>query len=224
MDSAKIEAIKQWDTLTCVQEVCLFVGFCNFYRRFIRNFSKIARPLNLLTRNNVQFAWTANCKKVFQELKQHVCKDLILCYFGSSKQCFVETDSLDYVNANVLLQMGENGLLHPIAYFSRRIAPAECNYKIYNKKLLAIIWCFKEWRLELEGTNLPMKVLTDHKGLKYFMTIKKLTPQQVRWTEFLSEFNFVISYQSDKKNDKADALTRKPNKRPTEDEDKQWQY
>ena len=94
------------------------------------------------------------------------------------------------------------------------MAPAECNYKIYNKELLAIIWCFEKWRPELEGTGLPVNVLTDHKGLEYFMTTKKLTSRQVRWAEFLLEFNFVISYQSGKKNDKADALTRKPNERP----------
>ena len=224
MDLAKIEATKQWDTLTYVQEVCLFVGFCNFYRRFIKNFSKIAGSLNLLTRSNIQFAWTVNYKKAFQELKQYVCKDPILCHFDLSKQCFVETDSLDYVNAGVLSQIGEDGLLHLIAYFSRRITPAECNYKIYDKELLAIIWCFKEWRPELENTGLPVKVLTNHKGLEYFMTIKKLIFWQVRWAEFLSEFNFVISYQSGKKNNKADALMKKLNEQFTDNEDKRRKH
>ena len=103
-------------------------------------------------------------------------------------------------------------MLHLVAYFSRKMAPAKCDYKIYNKELLAIIRCFKEWRPELEGTGLPVKVLIDYKSLEYFMSMKKLTPRQIRWAEFLSEFNFVINYQSGKKNDKADALTRKSNK------------
>ena len=153
-----------------------------------------------------------------------MCKDPILCHFNSSKQCFIEIDFLDYVNVGVLSQMGEDGLLHLVAYFSRRMAPAECNYEIYNKELLAIIRCFEKWQPELEGTSLPVKVLTDHKGLEYFMTTKKFTPRQVRWAKFLSEFNFVISYQSGKKNDKANALTRKLNKRPTKDEDKRRQH
>ena len=76
----------------------------------------------------------------------------------------------------------------------------------------------------MKSTGLPVKVLTDHKGLEYFMTIKKLIPWQVRWAEFLSEFNFVISYQSGKKNDKVDAPIRKPNKRPTENEGKRRQH
>ena len=109
-----------------------------------------------------------------------MCKDLILHYFDSNNQCFVETDSSDYVNTNVLLQMRENGLLHPVAYFLRKMAPAKCHYKIYDKELLAIIRCFQEWRPELEGTGLPVKVLTDYKGLEYFMSMKKLTPRQIK--------------------------------------------
>ena len=85
---------------------------------------------------------------------------------------------------------------------------AECNYEIYDKELLAIIQCFEEWRPELESTAMPVKVLTNHKGLKYFMTTKKLTPRQARWAEFLSKFNFKVTYQSEKKNDKADTLER----------------
>ena len=219
IDSAKIEAIKQWDTPTCVWEVCSFVGFCNFYQQFIRNFLKIAGPLNTLTKKDTPFAWTSKCKNAFQELKQHVCEDQILAYFDLKKQYFVETNSSNYVNAGVLLQIDDDEMLHPVAYFSRRMAPAECNYKIYDKELLTIIRCFEEWRPELEDTGLPVKVLTDHKGFEYFMTTKKLNPKQVRWAKFLSEFNFVISYQSGKKNNKADVLMRKPNEQPTDDED-----
>ena len=104
------------------------------------------------------------------------------------------------------------------------MVPAECNYKIYNKELLAIIQCFKEWRPELEGTAMPVKVLTDHKSLEYFMTTKKLTPRQARWAEFLSEFNFKVTYQTEKKNDKADALTREPNERPANEEDERQEH
>ena len=145
-------------------------------------------------------------------MKQRVMESPILSHFDPSKQCHVETDSSDYVSAGVLSQEDNNGILHPVAYFSKRIVSAECNYKIYNKELLAIIRCFEEWRLELEGTAMPLKVLTDHKGLEYFMTTKKLIPRQARWAEFLSEFNFVVTYQSGKKNNKADALIKRPNK------------
>ena len=211
MDPAKVDAIKQWDSPTCVREVRSFIGFCNFYRQFIRDFSKIAGPLNTLTKKDVKFEWNEQCDRAFEGLKQRVCKAPILMHFDPSKQCHLETDSSDYVSAGVLSQEDDNGILHPVAYFSKRIVLAECNYEIYDKELLAIIRCFEEWRPELEGTAIPVKVLTDHKGLEYFMTTKKLTPRQARWAEFLSKFNFKVTYQTGKKNDKADALTRKPN-------------
>lgn len=180
--------------------------------------------MNSLIKKNILFAWTKECKKAFQQLKNYVYKVFIFCYFDSSKQCFVEINSSDYINTSVLLQMDDNDVLHLIAYFSKKMALAECHYEIYNKELLAIIWYFEEWRSKFKSTGLLVKVLTDHKGLEYFMSSKKLTPRQVRWAKFLFEFNFVISYQTGKKNDKAHALTRKLNKQPTNDKNEQRKY
>ena len=144
MDPSKVDAIKLWDTPTCVREVRSFIGFCNFYCQFIRDFSKIAGPLNLLTKKDTKFTWSNECKLAFKGLKQRVCKAPILIHFDPSKQCHVETDSSDYVSASVLSQEDDNRILHPVAYFSKQMVPAECNYEIYNKELLAIIQCFKE--------------------------------------------------------------------------------
>ena len=94
----------------------------------------------------------------------------------------------------MLSQPDDNGIFHRVAYFPRRMSLAKCNYETYDKELLAIIWCFKEWKPELESTGLPVKVLTDHKSLEYFMTTKKLTPKQARWVEILSKYNFIIRY------------------------------
>ena len=182
--------------------------------------------MNALTKKNapVPFRWSTECEKAFSDLKQRVCEAPILRHFDPNEQCFVETDSSDYVNASVLSQPDDNGILHPVAYFFRRMSPAECNYEIYDKELLAIICCFEEWKPELKGTGLPVKVLTDYKGLEYFMTTKKLTPRQARWAEFLSEYNFIISYQSGKKNEKANALTRKPNERPISEDNERLEH
>ena len=108
------------------------------------NFLKIAGPLNALTKKEVKFEWTPECEKAFSDLKQRVCEAPILWHFDPSEQCFVETNFSDYVNADVLSQPDNNGILYPVAYFSRRMSPAECNYEIYDKELLAIIWCFEE--------------------------------------------------------------------------------
>ena len=102
MDPAKIKAIRQWDTPTYIWEVRSFVGFYNFYRRFIKNFSNIVGPLNALTKKDMPFAWTIECEQAFQDLKNWVCKNPILCHFDPTKQCFVKTDFSDYVNAGVL--------------------------------------------------------------------------------------------------------------------------
>ena len=87
------------------------------------------------------------------------------------------------------------------------MASAECNYDIYDKELLVIICTFKEWRSELKETAEQVQVITDHKNLKYFMIIKQLSCCQAHWSEFLSQFNFIIQYCSEKLNNCADALT-----------------
>ena len=114
-------------------------------------------------------------------------------------------------------------MLHPVAFFSKNLNPAECNYEIYDKELLAIIRCFEQWRPKREGTGVLVKVIIDHKSLEYFMTTKKLTRRQARWAEFLSGFNFVISYTPGKENQKADLLTRHPNDLPSDDNDDRQQ-
>ena len=117
-----------------------------------------------------------------------------------------------------------DGILHPVAFFSRKLTPAECNYEIYDKELLAIVNCLEQWRPELEGTELPIQILTDHKALEYFMTSKKLTRRQARWALTLANYNFQITFRPGIKNGKADALTRKPGDRPLDDTDERQKH
>ena len=88
--------------------------------------------------------------------------------------------------------------LHPVAFFSKKHSPAECNYEIYDKELMAIIRCFEEWRAELQSSINPIRVLSDHKNLEYFMTNKLLSRRQARWAQFLSQFDFKIVYRPGK--------------------------
>ena len=108
-------------------------------------------------------------------MKRRVTEAPILAHFDRNKKCYVECDSSDFVSSGILSQYGDDSFLHPVAFFSKKMLPAECNYEIYDKELLAIVRCFEEWRPELEGTDLPVEVLSDHKSLEYFMTTKKLT-------------------------------------------------
>ena len=110
----------------------------------------------------------------------------------------------------------DNSVLHFVAYSSKKLPPVECNYEIYDKELMAIIKCFEEWRPELESMPHPIRVLSDHKYLEYFMSIKLLSCRQARWSEFLSRFNFKIVYRPGKAGAKPDTLTRRSSDLPKE--------
>lgn len=209
MDPAKVDAIQSWNSLKNAKEVLSFLGFANFYRRFIKGFSDIAKPLTSLTKKDKPFEWTAACEHAFLRLKEAFSSYPILAHYDPNKACVVETDSSDVANGGVLSQVGSDGLLHPVAYFSSKLTPQQINYEIYDKELLAIVKCLETWRAELEGAPSAIQILCDHKNLEYFMSTKTLNRRQVRWAEFLSRFNFKITYRPGKQGAKPDALTRR---------------
>jgi hypothetical protein len=139
---------------------------------------------------------------------------LALRHFDYEREVIIETDASDYVSAGVLSQRDNEGVLHPVAYYSKKHSPAECNYDIYDKELMEIIKTLKEWRPEREGAAYPLQLITDHKNLEYFMPKKHLNRRQVRWCEFLTRFDYEIVYRPGKSNGKADALTRRPGDLP----------
>ena len=132
-----------------------------------------------LTKKDVKFVWNAESEAAFQQLKHRFISAPILMHFDAEREIIVETDALDYVSAGIMSQYDNNGVLHAVAYFSKTYLPAACNYEIYDKELIAIIRCFEEWRPELESTPHPIKVLSDHKNLEYFMSIKLLSITRV---------------------------------------------
>ena len=225
MDQRKVQAITSWGSPTNLHDVRAFLGFANFYRQFIKDYSQVVAPLVQLTKKDVAFKWDEACEKAFQNLKQQFITAPILRHFDPDNEIIVETDASDYVSAGILSQYDKEGILHPVAFFSKKHTPAECNYEIYDKELMAIIRCFEEWRAELESAPHPIQVLSDHKNLEYFMSTKLLNHRQARWSEFLSRFNFKIVYRPSKAGTKPDALTRRSGDLPKEgDERLQFQY
>ena len=220
MDPDKVRTINDWKDPKCLTDVQAFIGFANFYRRFIRDFSKIIGPMVALTRKGVPFNWNPACKKAFVLLKKAFTEAPVLKPFDWTKDVILETDASDYVSAGVLSQYDDEGILHPVAFFSKKHSTTECNYEIYDKELLAIVRCFEEWRPELEGTPSPIKVISDHKNLEYFMTTKLLNRRQARWSEFLSRFNFKIQYRPGKQGIKPDSLTRRSEDLPKEGDER----
>ncbi len=151
-----------------------------------------------LTRKHHKFFWSDDCKEAFQFLKDSFNSARVLSYFDPDKEIIVESNTSDYVSAGILSQYDNQGILHPVAFYSKKHTPAECNDGLYDKELVAIVQCFEEWRAELQSTPHPIKVLSDHRNLEYFMSTKSLNRRQARWSEFLPRFNFVITYRSGK--------------------------
>lgn len=220
MDPKKVETVQNWTTPKTVKDVQAFLGFANFYRRFIYGFSKIAAPLSALTKKDKTWSWTSEAQVAFNALKEAFTTAPILAHFDPEKEIIVETDASDYVSAGILSQYDDTQTLRPVAYFSKKHSPAECNYEIYDKELLAIIRCFEEWRPELEGAAHPIAVISDHKNLEYFMSTKQLNRRQARWAGYLSRFNFIIKYRPGKQGGKPDALTRRSGDLPGEGDER----
>jgi hypothetical protein len=207
VDPEKVEVIRNWKHPTTVKGVQSFLGFCNFYRRFIRDYGKIAAPLTQLTRKEHVFDFNSDCVQAFEKLRTTLTHAPLLTHFDVDRHCLLETDASDTVIAAVFSQRGLDGEWHPVSYFSKSMAPAEMNYPIHDKEMLAIVRAFEHWRSELEGTGHLVEVLTDHKALEYFMSTKALSARQARWAEVLSRYNFKILYRPGRTNT-ADPLTR----------------
>jgi reverse transcriptase-like protein len=212
VDPEKTAAIRGWKEPATVRGVQSFLGFCNFYRRFIKNYGRVSRPLHNLTKDNVPFVWTQNCQEAFDNLKGLLVNAPVLRHYQPELPTKLETDASDGVVGGVLSQQ-VNDNWHPIAYFSKTMSPPERNYEIHDKEMLAVIRALEEWRAELEGLQWKdrFSIYTDHRALEYFMSTKKLNARQARWAEFLSRFYFIIRYRPGKQNPLADALSRHAN-------------
>jgi hypothetical protein len=211
INTEKIKTIVEWKTSCHFKKTQAFLKFTNFYRRFIKNFFRIAKSLLNLIKKKRLFVWNNACQKKFDELKKRVIEISILSYFFSKLETFVESNSFDYVSTEILSQEEKNELIKWIIYFFKILFSIKCNYEIYDKELLIIIRCFEQWRVELQSIELFINVFIDHKSLEYFMIIKKLNKRQVKWAEFLVEFDFKIAYQSNEKIDKANSRIKRLN-------------
>ncbi|KAL0204546.1 hypothetical protein M9458_002564 [Cirrhinus mrigala] len=211
MDTAKIQAVTEWPQPSTVKELQRFLGFANFYRRFIRNCSTVASPLNSLLKGKpTKLEWTKEASRAFASLKEKFTSTPILKHPDPNLPFVVEVDDSDCGIGAVLSQRhGQPGKLYPCAAFSRKLTSAERNYDVGNKELLSMKAAIEEWRHWLEGTTHPFQVITDHKNLEYFKGAKRLNPRQARWALFFTRFQFTVTYRPGSKNSKADALSRR---------------
>ena len=219
MDPSKVSAILEWPEPRKVKDIQSFLGFANFYRRFISDYSKITVLLTCLTRKGTLWHFSDACQSSFESLKKAFTTAPELAQWSPGDPLIVETHPSNYALGAILSTIDpSDNQVHPIAFHSRTFTSLELNYDIHDKELLAIFEAFKSWCHYLQGTPTPIDVITDHKNLEYFSTTKVLTWRQAHWSEFLSQFNLVIRFHPGKLGTKPDALTRQWDVYPKEGE------
>src|SRR5258707_7753553 len=200
MDPTKVSTIKDWHEPQKVRDVQAFLSFTNFYWRFIHDYSETALPLNHLCKKSTTWHFGMEEAKAFQNLKKAFRSAPVLAHWALDLSMTVETDASDCVIVGIL----------SVAFYSCTLQSTEWNYDTHDKELLAIYEAFKSWCHYLEGLAKTIDMVMDHKNLEYFTTTKKLTRQQARWSEFLSQFNLSIHFQPGRLGAKPDALTQRP--------------
>jgi len=180
MQKEKVEGVLNWLAPRNIKEMQKFLGLANYYRRFIKNFAKIAALLYVLVRKEQRWKWEREQKKAFGKLKVVFITEPVLAIPEINREMRVEADASDYATGGVLSTKCENGKWRPVAFISKLLNATERNYEIHNKEILAVIRCLEMWRYYLERAKLEFEIWTDHKNLQYFMMSQKLNQRQAR--------------------------------------------
>jgi len=176
MDPVKVAGVTEWPIPSNRKEVQSFLGFTNFYRRFIQGFSHLARPLFDLTWKDMEWRWGAEEQLAFDSLKEQITTAPILALPDNSRPFRIEADSSDFATGAVLSQQSpEDNKWHPVAFLSKSLSLVEQNYEIHDKEMLAIVRVLEEWRHFVEGAEHHCEIWTDKKNLQYFMTVTTST-------------------------------------------------
>ena len=202
VDEENIKAIKYWPTPENVSQVLSFHDLADFYRRFVKDFSTIAAPLNNLTKKDVPFKWRDEQDQAFNELKRKLCEAPLLQLPDFGKTFEIECDASGIGIGGVLLQEGKH-----VAYFSEKLNGPHLNYSIYDKELYALVRVLEVWQHYL----LPKEFVihSDHEALKYLKSQGKLNRRHAKWIEFIEMFPYVVKHKRGKDNIVADTLSRR---------------
>ena len=171
----------------------------------------MASPLTNLTKKAVKFTWSVAADAAFKSLQQAFTTAPRLQHFQPDLPITVEADASDFALGCILSQPSSAGDVHPISFYSRKFTPAELNYLIYDKELMAIVAAFKHWRVYVEGAAHPVRVFTDHKNLEYFSTARTTSRRHARWATAKAAFNYNLVYRKGPSNGQPDALSRRSN-------------
>jgi RNase H-like domain found in reverse transcriptase/Reverse transcriptase (RNA-dependent DNA polymerase) len=165
LEDKKVSAIQDWPVPRNLKEMKGFIGFCNFYRRFLKNFSIVACPLHKLDKKGTPWFWGPSQQQAFTQLKRLIAEEPCLRHVHLDKTFCMETDASDFAYRAALSQKQEDGKYHPVGFMSKSMLQAERNYDAYDKEALGIVKPLQHWRYWLQGTKLPIEIITDHKNL-----------------------------------------------------------
>lgn len=217
--SSKVAIIIEWPSPTNVHEVRVFLGMVTYYRRFILRFAMICVPLfDLLKETDAEIrrkkfrkiTWTASAEAAFQELKKRLTEAPVLLQPDTTLAFVIEADASEWAIGIVLLQRHpETGRLHPVAYDGRKLSPAEVNYPVHEKELLAIKYALQTWRMYIDNGHTTV-IYTDHESLKYLATMRNPSKRLARWIEEFGEYNISIQYRKGSEAVVPDAISRRP--------------
>jgi len=209
MEEEKVNGVLSWPEPKNVKDIRKFLGLTNYYRRFIKDFAQVARPINVLMRKDVKWQWGVEQQEAFNELKRVFTTKPVLAIPDLDKEFRVEADVSNYTTRGVLLMKYSDEMWRPVAFISKSLSDTERNYEIHDKEILVVIRCLEAWRYFLEGAATKFEIWTNHKNLKYFMKAQKLNRRQARWTLYLSRFNFMLKHVPGSKIGKANSLSRR---------------
>jgi hypothetical protein len=201
VDQAKVEAIQGWPIPKTITQVWSFLGLAGFYRRFVKDFSTIAAPLNALTKKEVPFSWGTTQENAFTMSKDKLTHAPLLQLPDFNKTFEVECDASGIGLGGVLLQDGK-----PIAYFSEKLSRSVLNYSTYDKELYALVRPLETWQHYLWPKEFVIH--SDHESLKHIRSQRKLNRRHAKWVEFIESFPYVIKHKKGKEKIIADALSR----------------
>jgi hypothetical protein len=219
MDPRRVQTISEWKDHPpkSYHDVQVFLGFCNFYRRFIRGYANISRPITRLLNGsrpgkktgNFALEWGAAQHGAFLAMLNAFTKAPILRHYDPQRPSRIETDASKVALGAIYSQKFEDGQWHPVAFYSRQFKGAEVHYGTPDKEMFAIVEAFKHWRHYLEGSAHSIEVWTDHQNLQAFMKQPRLNGRQARWCFMLTPYDFTIQYRKGASNP-ADAPSMRP--------------
>ena len=208
-DPKKIEAIQKWTIPTRVKEVRAFLGITGYYRRFIRDYGKIAKPLHQLTEKGNGFKWTEETNQAFEDLKSALVKAPILGYPSQREEdTFVLDTDASNCHIGAVLSQRQEGQEKVIAYGSKVLTKAERNYCVTRRELLSVVHFCIQYKHYLIGRKFLLR--TDHGALVWIFQFKEPEGQLARWLELLSQFDMEITHRAGKAHGNGDGLSRRP--------------